>query len=155
MRKYLLGGAAAVSALCVLFVSTNEGTVYQAYPDQGGVWTICEGHTDPTIHKGQVASRAQCDAYLTQDLQTAAKTVDTAVVVPLNDPQRTALIDFTFNVGVKAFTHSTMLRKLNTGCYACVATELPKWDIVAGKHNPGVKSRRLREAALFNRKVTS
>lgn len=153
MRKYLLGAAGAVSALCVLFVSTNEGTVYHAYPDQGGVWTICEGHTDPSIHKGQVATRAQCDTYLTADLASAAVTVDTAVTIPLNDYQRTALVDFTFNLGSSAFTHSTLLRKLNAGCYSCVATELPKWDVVAGKHNPGVRGRRLREAALFNRKV--
>jgi lysozyme len=153
-RKRIIGGAVIISALTIWFVTNNEGTVYKAYPDQGGVWTICVGHTGPTIRPGQRATQAECDEYLRQDLQKAADAVDTLVKVSLNDNQRTALIDFTFNVGTKAFAKSTLLRKLNAGCYECVGPELLKWIIVAGKPNKGVYNRRVRTAALFNRKVS-
>lgn len=139
----------AVGAFALVFTASNEGTEYRAYPDQGGVWTICEGHTRG-VQKGDTATPAQCKAFLAEDMHEAAVYVDLHVTVPLNECQRAALQDFTFNVGTPAFGRSTMLRKLNAGNYQGAQSEFLKWDIVAGKHNRGVYNRRLREQAVFN-----
>lgn len=146
-RKIVAVGA--VGAVALAFTAHNEGTRYRAYPDQGGVWTICEGHTRG-VKPGATATREQCDAFLAEDMREAAVYVDLHVTVPLGACQRAALQDFVFNVGSPAFGRSTMLRKLNARDYYGAQLEFPRWDIVSGEHNQGVYNRRLREQALFN-----
>ena len=50
---------AAIMAALVVMTPEMEGTVYEAYPDTGGVWTICTGHT-AGVRRGQTASPEQC-----------------------------------------------------------------------------------------------
>jgi lysozyme len=99
--------AAALAALIASAViavqpltSSSEGEVYRAYPDSGGVWTICKGHTGPEVHAGLVASKAQCAAWYRGDM--TAHMEDALRATPELAEQRSALQaagDFSFNAG--------------------------------------------------------
>ena len=54
--------------------------------------------------------------------QPAEQAVNNGVKVALNQNQFDALVSFTFNVGVGAFTSSTLLKVLNQGQYDQVPT---------------------------------
>jgi len=64
--------AGAVS-LTLSGTAQQEGTVYRAYRDIGGKWTICNGHTKG-VRAGMMATKAQCDAWLRADLRAATAT---------------------------------------------------------------------------------
>jgi lysozyme len=94
------------------------------------------------------------------DLRTAGDAVDKLVRVPLNEGERLAYTDFTFNVGVDAFAKSTALRKLNAGDRAGACAEMLRWNkgTVKGKLVvlPGLDRRRKAEnLACVSGKVPS
>jgi len=80
----------------------------------------------------------------------AATAVNRLVTVELTQAEFDALTDFTFNVGVTAFTNSTLLRLLNAGNYTGAALEFPKWDLCAGQVNQGLRNRRAAEQDEFD-----
>ncbi|HEY2011377.1 MAG TPA: lysozyme [Rhizomicrobium sp.] len=131
-----------------LLVERNEGLRLQAYPDQGGIWTIGYGHTHG-VKPGDVCTQAQAEAWLEQDLTFAQATVESLVKVPLTDNQFAALVSFAFNVGAGKFAGSTLLKRLNAGNYAGVPQYLTAWVFCDGKVNDGLVQRRAREAALW------
>uniref|UniRef100_UPI000565A463 lysozyme n=1 Tax=Bartonella florencae TaxID=928210 RepID=UPI000565A463 len=51
--------------------------------------------------------------------------------------------------GTKAFSKSTLLKKLNQGDYEAVPSELQKWNKVGGKPFVGLSNRRAAEAGLW------
>ncbi|WP_354190743.1 lysozyme, partial [Bartonella silvatica] len=59
--------------------------------------------------------------------------VEETVTVSLTDCQFTALVSFCYNIGIKAFCKSSLLKKLNQGDYDCISAELQKWNKVGGK----------------------
>jgi len=129
-----------------------EGCRLTAYKDVAGIWTIGYGHTR-TAKQGMVISQVDADNLLRLDLEEFEEAVSNLVKVGLTDNQFGALVSFAFNVGVGAFSRSTLLRKLNAGEYGAVPAELMKWDKarVGGKLQPvqGLANRRAAEAGLW------
>jgi len=88
-------------------------------------------------------------------VQECAAHVQRLVTVPLNQQQHDALVSFTYNLGVGAFTRSTLLRRLNRGDYARAEVEFMRWVYASkGAGGPKVKyaglvRRRKAEAAMF------
>ena len=87
---------------------------------------------------------------LSQDVTPAENAVNNGVKVPLNQNQFDALVSFTFNVGVGAFTSSTLLKVLNQGQYDQVPTQLLRWTRAAGQVVQGLVNRRQNEIDLWN-----
>lgn len=99
-----------ISAGLIPFVSKEEGYgpknaqgLYMAYPDPSPAtgWrlpTICAGKTRG-VYKGMTATKAQCDAYLAEDLAIATKDVVRCIKVPLSQGQMDSLISFNYNTG--------------------------------------------------------
>jgi lysozyme len=89
-----------------------------------------------------------------RDTSTAQDAVRNNVTVPLTQNQFDALTSFTYNTGVNALRHSTLLTKLNQGDYASASNELPKWNkiTVSGKKvaSEGLSNRRAAEKSLFD-----
>ncbi|KAF1045620.1 lysozyme [Xylophilus sp.] len=146
--------AAAIVALAMSIagglVANFEGTRYAAYPDpstKGAPWTICEGHTQG-VKAGDVATRAQCDEYLRQDLAAANDAIDRCIVTPLGVNQRAALISAVVNAGPPLVCGSTLQRKANAGDLAGMCAELSRWTWAAGRQLPGLVRRRAEERAL-------
>lgn len=126
-----------------------EGCRLVAYQDTRGVWTIGYGHTSG-VHAGMTCTQAQAEQWLLEDIQYAVNAVKHYVTVALTQGEFDALVDFVFNVGVRAFAGSTLLRKLNAGDYAGAAHEFKRWDMAGGKHVAGLLRRRVAEENEFN-----
>ncbi len=140
----------------VQHVKRFEGCKLTAYPDPGSKngepWTIGYGHTSDgflKVYKGLRITQEVADGALENDLNEVAAAVERLVKVDLNDNQFGALVSFTFNVGVGAFSKSTLLKKLNAGNYDAVPGELARWNKNDGKVMAGLTNRRAAEAGLW------
>jgi len=122
----------------------REGFRTSAYPDTKGIWTIGVGHTGPEVREGLVWTSAQIQDALIKDVQTAEKAINDGVYVPLTQNQFDALVSFVFNVGVGAFTRSTLLKVLNQKNYTEAAKQFDRWVIPKE-----ITKRRMSEKAQF------
>lgn len=150
--------ARKVTPEIVAHVKQFEGCRLVAYPDPGSKdgepWTVGYGHTSDgfmKVYKGQRITQSQADAALEHDLNETAAAVERLVKVHLSDNQFGALVSFTFNVGITAFSTSTLLKKLNAGNYDAVPAELARWNKNDGKVMKGLVNRRAAEAGLWAR----
>jgi lysozyme len=125
----------------------REGVRNEAYRDSVGVWTIGVGHTGPEVHEGLVWTDEQVRQTLAKDLERFEKAVNDAVKVPLDQWQFDALVSFAFNVGVGAFTGSTLVRRINSGEWEAAEHEFDRWHIPAE-----ITSRRNAEREQFKGK---
>ncbi|WP_455476326.1 lysozyme [Bartonella sp. B17] len=132
-----------------------EGLRLHAYKDAVGVWTIGYGHTaqtgKPSVQEGMQITEKQAEILLQEDLKQFEKAVECAVNQFLTDEQFAALVSFCYNVGIKAFHNSTLLKKLNEGDYEAVPAELQKWTKAGGKRLQGLVYRRAAEAGLWTK----
>lgn len=130
-------------------IKSFEGCRYKAYQDVGGVWTIGYGHTGPKVFEGLLINEEIATELLKADIARFEAGVTQAVRVDLTQGQFDALVSFAFNVGMGAFTLSTMNQLLNQGKYKDAADQLLRWNKVKGKVVRGLTERRLTERLLF------
>ncbi|MBI6628312.1 lysozyme [Pontibaca salina] len=142
-------GAVAGLALTIAFVSGWEGTRYVAYRDPVGIPTICEGITKG-VQMGDTATRAQCDAMLTRELETHERGLDACLDPPTPLPVKTkvALVSWTYNVGVGGACRSTAVRRFNAGDYRGGCDAVTMWNKAGGRVLPGLVNRRAAEHKL-------
>ncbi len=140
-----------INAAGLAHIKSWEGLERKACRDIAGVLTIGYGSTGKHVRPGMVITEAEAEALLRKDLDRFERRVDQLVKVPLSDNQFAALVSFDFNTG--AIHKSTLLKKLNTGNYEAVPSELAKWNkaTVNGKMVKvnGLVNRRTSEAALW------
>lgn len=152
LRNKLIAAAGGGSMLiATVFLGGHdgvEGRVYEPYKDVAGVWTVCDGHTGYNIVKGKKYTDRECDRLLWNDLQPVKRSVDSLVKVPLAEYQRAALYSFTYNVGTRAFSKSTLLKRLNTGDVDGACEELRRWVYAGGMKWRGLMNRRDMEKSL-------
>lgn len=140
------------------FVARFEGVVLKLYNDPANHATIGVGHL---VHHGPIngsepdefrrgITRERAMQLLTADAGKAAAAVKRLIAVPLKQHQQDALISFTFNCGEEALRTSTLRRRLNSGEYGAVPSELARWVFSGGKKLPGLVRRRAAEGALFS-----
>lgn len=129
-----------------------------------GYWTIGWGHLVRnakgktvkskkeaySIYKGGITLQ-EAESLLRDDVRRFESFVKERVKVQLTKNQLEALTSFCFNVGTGNFNRSTLLRKLNSGDYAAVPSELKKWVKAEGKRLNGLVKRREAESELWNR----
>lgn len=141
-----------------------EGFKANVYKDSAGLPTIGVGHllTKSELSSGKIAINGLPVQYsngltdqqvldlLSQDVKPAEQAVTNNVKVPLNQNQFDALVSFTFNVGVGAFTSSTLLKVLNQQQYTEVPTQLLRWTRAGGQVVQGLVNRRQNEINLWN-----
>ncbi len=132
------------------FIKDVEGVKLVAYLDTGGVWTIGVGHTGPEVVKGLTATTEQVLQWLSEDSKTATDAINKLVKVPLTQNQFDSLTSFVFNIGVNAFSKSTLLRLLNQGRYKEASEQFKRWNLDNGKVEQGLINRRVKEEKLFN-----
>ncbi|RDU95358.1 lysozyme [Trinickia dinghuensis] len=130
-----------------------EGLRLTAYADVVGVLTIGYGHTGPDVKPGMVITEAQAGQLLIDDLARFENGVSGLVKVPVNANQFSALVSFSYNVGLGNLGGSTLLRLLNQSDYAGAAQQFPLWDKAGGRELPGLLRRRQAEQALFQTPV--
>ncbi len=144
----------------------EEGERLTVYKDTGGAWTIGRGHlvrpgerfypyggSKTVTGQGvRTITPAESLALFEQDLAEARSGV-AKVKVPLNANETAALLSLVFNIGVAAFSASTLLKKLNAGDRVAAAAEFPRWRFDNGVEVPALLARRNREMKLFTTAV--
>ncbi|AXE34815.1 lysozyme [Chromobacterium phragmitis] len=138
-----------INAAGLNLIKQFEGLRLIAYQDAVGIWTIGYGHTGPDVAPGKTITQLQADQLLQNDLARFESGVSNLVKVPLNANQFSALVSFSYNLGLGNLQNSTLLRLLNQRDYAGAAGQFPRWDKAGGRVLPGLSRRRLAEQALF------
>lgn len=137
----------------ISLIKQFEGCKLTAYQDSVGVWTIGYGWTQPVdgkpIRAGMTIKQETAERLLKTGLVSYESDVSRLVKVGLTQGQFDALVSFTYNLGTRPLSTSTLLRKLNAGDYAGAANEFPRWNKAGGKVLSGLSRRREAERALF------
>jgi lysozyme len=140
----------------------SENLSLEPYNCPSGHATIGFGHL---MHLGPVTKEEKAirwtlekaNSQFSTDMAVAAKAVERAVRVPLNQNQFDALVDWTFNLGETRLTEKecSWLRELNRGNYPAVPELLKRWNKGEVKGvlvvMPGLVTRRQKEADLFSK----
>lgn len=137
----------------IALIKQFEGCKLTAYQDSVGVWTIGYGWTQPIdgkpIRAGMTIKQETAERLLKTGLVSYESDVSRLVKVGLTQGQFDALLSFTYNLGARSLSTSTLLRKLNAGDYAGAADEFMRWNKAGGKVLNGLTRRREAERALF------
>ncbi|HHB7182141.1 TPA: lysozyme [Klebsiella pneumoniae] len=137
----------------IALIKKFEGCKLTAYQDSVGVFTIGYGWTQPVdgkpIRAGMTIKQETAERLLKTGLVSYESDVSRLVKVGLTQGQFDALVSFTYNLGARSLSTSTLLRKLNSGDYAGAADEFLRWNKAGGKVLNGLTRRREAERALF------
>lgn len=125
-------------------IKGRESCRLTPYLDSVGVWTDGWGNTTGVVPHGPPITQEKADADLAHNLAVFQAAVNHAVKVPIEQYSFDALTSFSFNVGVGAFSSSTLVRKINEGAFAEAASQFDRWHIP-----PEVTSRRTGEREQF------
>lgn len=134
-----------------------EGLKLEAYLDVGGVPTIGYGTikypNGNRVKIGDKITKEQADEYFESDIKYFTKNVSKAVSANLNSNQFSALVSFTYNLGIGNLSKSTLLKRVNLNPNDPeIANEFAKWINVNGKPVNGLKRRRQEESKLYFKK---
>jgi len=95
-------------------------------------------------------SKLDAEIFLQKDLSIAEQGVFRLIKVPLTSNQFSALVSFTYNLGIGALQRSTLRQKLNRGEYFSVPYEMARWVFAGGIKQRGLVLRRREEGRLFS-----
>ncbi len=124
-----------------------EGLRLEAYLCPASVWTIGYGHTRD-VKPGQKITEHQAQVILEHDLEIFERGV--AELAPgANANQFSAFVSLAYNIGLKAFEGSALLREFKAGRMSAAAAQFDRWVHGGGKVLPGLVKRRAAERALF------
>lgn len=140
----------------IALIKGFEGCRLTAYPDPGtggAPWTIGYGWTHPIdgkpVKPGMTIDQETADRLLKTGLVSYENDVLKLVRVKLTKGQFDALVSFAYNVGSRALSTSTLLKKINAGDIKGAADEFLRWNKAGGKVLNGLTRRREAERALF------
>ena len=131
-------------AIAAVSVAAYEGLELFAYPDVGGVPTICYGETQG-VTLGQVATKAECDTRLSARLVEFNAGVNSCVSATLPDHRRAAFVSLAYNIGLASFCKSTVVRRINAGDVVGSCEAIMMWNKVKGVTWQGLTNRRMKE----------
>ncbi|MGL5306165.1 glycoside hydrolase family protein [Aeromonas veronii] len=136
--------ATAIAAPPVMYL---EGRALPAYLDIVGVPTICYGST-AGVKLGQTKTDAECTELLRGELGKTVEQVTRLIKTQQPATRIAALSSFAYNVGIGAFSKSTLLKKLNAGQIMAACAELDRWVYAGKKRVEGLVKRRFVERTL-------
>lgn len=128
-------------------VSHFEGKSNNSYLDPVGIWTICYGETKG-VRQGDYKTDEECLDSLAEELTDHHKKMMLHIKTPISVKEEAAYLSFTYNVGVGAFSKSTLLKKLNKGDRLGACEQLLRWNKAGGKVLNGLTKRRQAERDL-------
>lgn len=142
-----------VNAAGLSLIMRSEGLELEAYRDAVGVWTIGYGHTSmaglPKVTPGMKITKEEAREILARDVEKFAVGVREIIKVPLTDNQFSAIVSFSYNVGLGALRSSSVLKAINSRNFSEVPRRLMLWVKAGGRTLPGLVTRRAAEGKLF------
>ena len=133
------------------FIKQFEGLRLKAYKCAAGVWTVGYGNTGPDVGPTTEITSAEAEKRFINTLFNVEYEVKDRLKVQVNQNEFDALVSFTYNIGINAFSSSTLLKLLNSGATKqIVASEFFRW-VKGSDGNPieGLRIRRAKEKELF------
>lgn len=142
--------ARLINDLGLELIQHFEGFVATAYKCPAGVLTIGYGSTGPHVKRGMTITQDEAEELLLRDIARFEKAVDAATYdVSTTDNQFAALVSLAFNIGIGAFSKSTVLRKHRYGETKGAADAFLMWTKAAGRTLSGLVRRREAERRLY------
>lgn len=129
-----------------------EGCKLKAYPDPasgGAPWTVGYGHTGDDVYEGLEITQERADELLKEDIEKLESELLDCIATPVSSNQFSALVVFTYNVGIGNFENSSLLKNLNSGDIQGAADQFPRWNRAGGEIRQYLVERREKERALF------
>jgi GH24 family phage-related lysozyme (muramidase) len=133
----------------IILIKQFEGCRLQAYQDQKGVWTVGFGCTGYGIGPTTVWTQEEAEQALMTRLEAIGRLIQAKVVPILGQSQLDALCSLIYNIGMQAFTGSTLLRCLNKRDFKGASNQFLAWDHIGGTVSEGLLRRREAEKTLF------
>ena len=145
----------SISAAGLAFIKKYEGLRLSAYHCPAGIVTIGYGST--CYHDGRlvmIGDQLHSEEEATQLLLSTISEFESAVnekQLNINQNQFDALVSFTYNVGINAFSQSTLLIKAEINVNdLSIADEFMRWNYASGIVLAGLTARRMEEAKLYS-----
>jgi lysozyme len=139
------------SARIIAFMKGYEKcrlTAFKPTPDD--VWTCGWGATSG-VTSSTVWTQEEADARFDSDLaHFAAQVAELIGDTPTTQGQFDAMVSLAYNIGVRAFTNSTVLRKHKAGEHKAASDAFSLWVKQAGKTLAGLVKRRRGEALIYS-----
>lgn len=140
------------------FLKSKEGLRLKAYICPAGKWTIGYGNTfyeyGSKVKKGDTISKNRAEELFENILYQFSKEVKSLLKTELNDNQFSALVSFSYNVGIGNFSKSTLLKLVNINpSNPSIKNEFIKWNKGGGKVLAGLTSRRAKESDIYFKKI--
>lgn len=132
----------------------DGGCALVAYRCPAGVWTIGWGETDG-VRPGDRCTKEQADKWLLEDLEERVRAIRDLCTVEPSPNELGAFVLLAYNIGVPAFSKSTVLRQHNAGNRQAAARAFSLWNKARNPRTGqlevlnGLTSRRAREASLY------
>lgn len=135
----------ALSASVLVGLAVHEGYRDDAYiPVPGDVPTIGFGETKG-VKMGDRTTPVRALIQLQSSAEKHAQGVRECAPVPLFQHEFDAYVSLTYNIGVRAFCTSTLVKKLLAGDYTGACDEILRWNRFNGKPLRGLTLRRQQE----------
>jgi lysozyme len=137
-----------LSASGLSLLKSFEGCRLKAYQDQRGVWTIGWGFTKD-VRPNEEISQGYADALLEVTINFIERQVEELLATTPTQNEFDAFICLAYNIGIKAFKYSTLLKIYNMGLIKETADEFLRWNKILGIEVPGLTRRRVAEREMF------
>ena len=119
----------------------------------GDPWTIGWGQTGEDVKEGVEWTQEKADAARDATVAAREKAITKALKRAATQAQFDAFISLSYNIGVRAFQNSTVLRQHNLGNFKDAASAFLMWNKVTIDgvltYSEGLNNRRQREKALY------
>ena len=145
----------SISEAGLAFIKKYEGLRLSAYHCPAGIVTIGYGTTCyPDGRLVMISDQLRSEEEATQLLLSTISIYENAVnenLSNVNQNQFDALVSFTYNVGIHAFSQSTLLRKAEVNVNdLSIYDEFKRWNKASGIVLAGLTKRRMEEANLYS-----
>lgn len=147
------GAGASLVAIAAAVIAPNisqyEGNAPVAYRDIGGILTVCKGHTGSDIVVNKVYTPAECTAIQQADIdKVEGGVLKVSPQLKFHTMQLAATISFSYNIGVVAYSKSSVASDFNRGNFVAGCTDMLKYVYVQGKPVTGLYNRRKQEYTI-------
>ena len=132
----------------ISLIKSFEGCELTAYRCSANVPTIGFGHT-AGVSDGDTCTQEEAETMLAEDLEEFEDYVKNYVESELQQNEFDALVAWTYNLGPKNLSKSTLLKELNAGNLEEVPRQMKRWNRAGGKVLDGLIRRREAESRLF------
>lgn len=98
---------------------------------------------------GDVCTQEQADAWFEDEIEQFQNQVNALIIPEIAQHEFDAVVSLSYNIGIGAFSKSTLLKKINACAYLATAAEFDKWNQGGGKVMLGLVRRRAAERKIF------